>query len=34
MQTSFYRFPRCFASGVRGVLWGMFVRGCARRDLC
>ena len=34
MQTSFYRLPRCFASGVRGVLWGMIVRGCAHRDLC
>ena len=34
MQTSFYRFRRCFASGVHGVLWGMFVRGCAHRDLC
>ena len=29
-----YMVRRCFASGVRGVLWGMFVRGCARRDLC
>ena len=32
--TYFYRFPRCFASGVRGVVWGIFVRGFACRDLC
>ena len=34
MQGAFYQFPRCFASGVRGVVWGMVVRGFARRDLC
>ena len=27
LQGTFYQSPRCFASGVCGVVWGMFVRG-------